>query len=69
MQDSFQNNERFIGEIENLYKLHHITKKYNHIIKYEPGWWKLFEPSKFIYAFFAFNSFYNFDWEQSLKNK
>lgn len=37
MQDSFQNNERFIGEIENLYKLHHITKKYNHIIKYEPG--------------------------------
>jgi hypothetical protein len=63
-----QNNQNnFAEEIEDLYRLHYITKKYDHIIKYQRGAWKLFEPTKFIYAFFAFNSFYNFDWEESLK--
>lgn len=57
----------FAEEIEDLYRLHYITKKYDHIVEYERGAWKLFEPSKFIYAYFAFNSFYNFDWEESLK--
>lgn len=61
-----QNN--FLEEIEDLYRLHYITKKYEHIIEYQRGAWKLFEPSKFIYAYFAFNSFYNFDWPESVKN-
>jgi len=61
------NKNDFEDEIEDLYRLHYITKKYDHIIEYQKGAWKLFEPSKFIYAYFAFNSFYNFDWEESLK--
>jgi hypothetical protein len=48
--------------------LHLVTKDFKHIIEYEPGSWKMFEPSKFIYSYFAFNTFYNFDWEASLKN-
>ncbi len=61
------NRNNFAEEIEDLYRLHYITDKYDHIVEYERGAWKLFEPSKFIYAYFAFNSFYNFDWEESLK--
>lgn len=66
----YQNN--FNEKIENLYMLHYITKKYDHIIGNignQRGTWTLFEPSKFIYAYFAFNSFYNFDWEKSIKEK
>lgn len=65
----FNNENSFEEEIGDLYRLHYITKSYEHIVEYEKGAWKLFEPSKFIYAFFAFNSFYNFDWEKSLKSK
>ena len=65
----FNNENSFEEEIGDLYRLHYITKSYEHIVEYEKGAWKLFEPSKFIYAFFAFNSFYNFDWEESLKSK
>ncbi len=63
------NKMNFIEEIENLYRLHYITKEYDHIIDLKNGEWRLFEPSKFIYAYFAFNSFYNFDWKESLKIK
>jgi len=66
---TINNQNNFAEEIEDLYRLHYITKKYDHIIEYEKGAWKLFEPSKFIYAYFAFNSFYNFDWNESLKNR
>lgn len=59
----------FAEEIENLYRLHYITKKHDHIIELKRGEWRLFEPSKFIYAYFAFNSFYNFEWDDSLKRK
>lgn len=59
----------FINEIENLYRLHYITRKHDHIIELKRGEWRLFEPSKFIYAYFAFNSFYNFEWNESLEKK
>ena len=52
--------------------LHYITKKYDHFIGFKRSlWnsWTLFEPSKFIYAYFAFNSFYNFDWVKSIEEK
>lgn len=55
-------------EIKDLHKLHSVTKDFNHIIEYQPGSWKMFEPSKFIYSFFAFNTFYNYDWEASIAN-
>jgi len=62
-------NNNFIEEIEDLYRLHYITKKYDHIIEIKRGEWRLFEPSKFIYAYFAFNSFYNFEWNESMEKK
>ena len=57
----------FPEQINDLYKLHYMAKHYNHMVEYQKDTWKLFEPSKFIYAFFAFNSFYSFDWVKSLK--
>ncbi len=66
-EESTQENE-FVKEIEHLYRLHYITKNHDHIIELKRGEWRLFEPSKFIYAYFAFNSFYNFHWEECLKN-
>ncbi len=53
-------------KIKDLHKLHSVTKDFNHIIEYQPGSWKMFEPSKFIYSFFAFNSLYNYDWKKSI---
>lgn len=59
----------FIKDIGDLYRLHYIAKEYDHLIKLNNEEWRLFEPSKFIYAYFTFNSLYNFDWEESIKNK
>jgi len=67
-ESEYNHQNNFVEDIEDLYRLHYITKTYEHIVEYQKGAWKLFEPSKFIYAYFAFNSFYNFDWEESLKN-
>jgi len=63
------NEQSFTEQINDLYKLHYMAKHYNHMVEYQKDTWKLFEPSKFIYAFFAFNSFYSFDWSDSLKEK
>jgi hypothetical protein len=57
--------DNFREDIENLYRLHCVTQQ-KHIIEYKPDAWKLFEPSKFVYAYFAFNCFYNYDWTESL---
>jgi hypothetical protein len=54
-------------DLKDLHRLHLITKDFNHIIEYEKGSWKLFEPSKFVYSYFAFNTFYNFDWNNTIK--
>lgn len=61
--------EKMIDEIKDLHKLHSVTKDFNHIIEYQRGSWKLFEPSKFIYSFFAFNTFYNFNWAETIEGK
>tara|TARA_R110002111_G_C5922390_1_gene366022 strand:- start:398 stop:1072 length:675 start_codon:yes stop_codon:yes gene_type:complete len=58
--------EKLKEEIKNLHKLQCVTKDFNHIIEYQQGSWKMFEPSKFIYSFFAFNSLYNYDWQKSI---
>lgn len=60
-------NKDFEDELRNLHRLHCITKDFNHIIEYQSGSWKMFEPSKFIYSYFTFNSLYNIDWENSIK--
>jgi hypothetical protein len=68
MEQEINDVYQFLEEIKDLHRLHLVTKDFKHIIEYEPGSWKMFEPSKFIYSYFAFNTFYNFDWEASLKN-
>lgn len=53
------------NELDNLYKLQATAKSLTHGIV-RKGEWTLFEPPKFIYAFFAFNSFYSIDWQLSV---
>lgn len=54
-------------QLNDLYKLQIAAKELRHGIKKES--WSLFEPSKFVYAFFAFNSFYSIDWDESAKEQ
>ncbi|HKJ31291.1 MAG TPA: hypothetical protein VKA34_05655 [Balneolales bacterium] len=61
--------KKMIDEIKDLHKLHSVTKDFNHIIEYQPGSWKMFEPSKFIYSFFAFNTLYNYNWQETIERK
>jgi hypothetical protein len=57
-------------EIRKLYALHEATIRFDHAIK-EAGQtaWTDFTPSRFIYAFFTFNSIYSFDWEKCFSEK
>jgi hypothetical protein len=57
-------------EIRKLYALHEATIRFDHAIK-DVGQtaWTDFTPSRFIYAFFTFNSIYSFDWERSFKEQ
>ena len=57
-------------EIRKLYALHQATIRFDHAIKeVEQTTWTDFTPSRFIYAFFTFNSIYSFDWESSFAQK
>ena len=55
-------------EITKLYALHNATIQLEHGIR-ELGnprsMWKDFTPSRFVYAFFTFNSIYSFNWPDS----
>ena len=65
MNEQISNKDNFIEELKDLHRLHLVTKDFKHIIEYEPGSWKMFEPSKFVYSYFSFNTFYNIDWQKS----
>jgi|GEM_PF-547544 len=54
-------------QLNDLYQLHKAAKDLEHGIKKDS--WTFFEPSKFVYAFFAFNSFYSIDWEMSVRRE
>lgn len=54
-------------QLNDLYQLQAAAKELSRGIK--KGGWKIFEPSRFVYAFFAFNSFYSINWEESAKIK
>tara|TARA_B100000900_G_scaffold414835_1_gene442679 strand:- start:2031 stop:2285 length:255 start_codon:yes stop_codon:yes gene_type:complete len=58
-----------IEEIKKLHRLHSITKDFSHIIEYKTGSWKMFEPSRFIYSFFTFNSPYEINWSDSIHQR
>jgi len=69
MIEELRTEANFIDEIKDLHRLHLVTKDFKHIIEYEKGSWKMFEPSKFVYSYFAFNSFYNYNWQKSFEAK
>jgi len=57
-------------ELSKILALHEASLRMEHAIresmrKNDP--WKDFAPSRFIYAFFAFNTIYSWDWESSFK--
>jgi hypothetical protein len=55
-------------EIRKLFALHEATVQLEHgarKIALTENPWKIFTPSRFVYAFFTFNSIYSFDWESS----
>jgi hypothetical protein len=47
---------------------HSFAMNYNHGVQSinTNGKWDLFEPTRFVYAFFAFNMIYAIDWESSM---
>lgn len=55
------------NQFNDLYQLQVAARELEHGVKDQT--WKLFEPSKFVYAFFAFNSFYSIDWEETQKQQ
>ena len=59
-----------ITEYLNSIEISHLfAKNYNHGVQ-SMGKWDLFEPTRFVYAFFAFNMIYAIDWQSTiLKNK
>ncbi len=48
--------------LDSLYGLYRITVELSHGVKRENTAWALFEPSRFVYSYFTFNSVYSFDW-------
>jgi hypothetical protein len=46
---------------------HSFAKNYKHGVQSQ-GEWDLFEPTRFVYAFFAFNMIYAIDWKLSVEN-
>ena len=60
--------ENFKRNICELYELHRLTVEREHILgDRSRGTWTLYEPTKFVYAYFAFNSFYNHNWDESIR--
>ncbi|PKO08353.1 MAG: hypothetical protein CVU40_15555 [Chloroflexi bacterium HGW-Chloroflexi-2] len=58
-------------ELTKLYSLHCATIKFEHGIKElnnPRSLWQDFAPTRFIYAFFTFNSIYSIDWKNSFEN-
>jgi hypothetical protein len=56
-----------ITEYLNSIEISHLfAKNYNHGVQ-SMGKWDLFEPTRFVYAFFAFNMIYSIDWELSIE--
>lgn len=55
-------------EIRKLFALHEATLRLEHAFRevaLSGSTWQVFTPSRFIYAFFTFNSIYGFDWQSS----
>lgn len=60
-------NTRIISNLQSFEISHSFALNYNHGIQLNDKW-DLFEPTRFVYAFFAFNMIYAIDWSNSMKN-
>lgn len=58
-------NKRIIEYLNSIEISHLFSKNHNHGLELY-GKWNLFEPTKFVYAFFSFNMIYSIDWGTSL---
>lgn len=55
-----------ITEYLNSIEISHLfAKNYNHGVQ-SMGKWDLFEPTRFVYAFFSFNMIYAVDWQSTI---
>jgi hypothetical protein len=58
-------------QLQSIEISHSFASRYNHgiskkDIRDNPGQWNMFEPTRFVYAFFAFNMLYSVDWKSKL---
>lgn len=60
-------NKKIISYLQSVEISHSFAVNYNHGVQLQ-GKWDLFEPTRFVYAFFAFNMIYAIDWDLSLQN-
>lgn len=56
--------ERYIQSVEIS---HSFAKNYSHGISRSNESWELFEPTRFVYAFFSFNMIFSINWPVTLK--
>jgi hypothetical protein len=64
--------ENLNTEITKLFALHKATLELEHGVKRVAlceNNWRVFTPTRFIYAFFTFNRIYGFDWQSSIIDK
>ena len=62
-------NSRILDYLQSVEISHLFAKDYKHGIETR-GHWDMFEPTRFVYAYFAFNMLYAIDWNLSMeKNK
>jgi hypothetical protein len=61
-------NRRIIDYLQSVEISHSFAMKYNHGVQSinADGKWDLFEPTRFIYAFFALNMIYTIDWSATI---
>lgn len=62
-----ENAKRLLSSAYSLRIIHQGAAKLRHAIRLKGEEWQEYFPNHFIYAFFAFNSLYNIDWELSYR--
>jgi hypothetical protein len=58
-------NRNIISHIQSIEISHSFALNYNHGVELN-GKWDFFEPTRFVYAFFALNMLYSIGWKLSL---
>ena len=59
-------NHRITSTLQSIEISHAFAMNYEHGVQMQ-GKWGLFEPTRFVYAFFAFNMIYAIDWKLTMQ--